>query len=77
MVIIKSQMSIVGIDASYQDMIKKSVYQIDKFGNVVAEYDSIYEAEQITKIRHIYECVNNKRKTAGGYAWVIKERYNG
>lgn len=49
----------------------KPVRQYDKNGNFIAEYCSIAEAERITKIRHIYECVSNKsnRKSAGGYIW--------
>ena len=53
----------------------KPVVQYDKAGNEIARYASIAEAERITKIRHIYECVNNKpsRKTAGGYIWRLAE----
>ena len=53
----------------------KPVAQYDRNGIEVARYASIAEAERITKIRHIYECVNNKpsRKTAGGYTWRLIE----
>ena len=53
----------------------KPVIQYDKSGNEVARYASIAEAERITKIRHIYECVNQKpsRLTAGGYIWRFAE----
>lgn len=53
----------------------KPVVQLDRNGNEVARFASIGEAERITKIRHIYECVNNKpsRKTAGGYIWRLLE----
>ena len=53
----------------------KPVVQYDKDGNEIARYPSIAEAERITKIRHIYECVNNKpsRKTAGGFIWRLIE----
>ena len=53
----------------------KPVIQYDKDGNEIARYASIAEAERITKIRHIYECVNYKpsRKTAGGYIWRLAE----
>ena len=53
----------------------KPIIQLDKQGNEVARYASIAEAERVTKIRHIYECVNNKpsRKTAGGFIWRLAE----
>lgn len=53
----------------------KPVIQLDKDGNEIARYASIAEAERVTKIRHIYECVNYKpsRKTAGGYIWRLAE----
>jgi hypothetical protein len=53
----------------------KPVIQLTKEGIEVARYASIAEAEKITKIKHIYECVNKKpsRKTAGGYLWRLIE----
>ena len=53
----------------------KPVRQLDKCGNEIAQYASIAEAEKLTKIRHIYECVNKhpSRKTAGGYIWELIE----
>jgi hypothetical protein len=62
-------------DRSPNEKRMKPVIQLDKEGNEIARYASIAEAERITKIRHIYECVNHKpsRKTAGGYIWRLAE----
>lgn len=51
----------------------KPVIQYDLNGNEIARYPSIAEAQRITKILHIYECVNNKRKTAGGFIWKLSK----
>lgn len=48
---------------------KKTVYQFDLNGNLVANYESVNEAYRQTKIRHISECATGKQKTAGGYIW--------
>ena len=48
--------------------IKIPVAQVDKNGNVVATYESMYKAFCVTGIRHIHE-VRDKNKIAGGYYW--------
>lgn len=51
----------------------KIVLQI-KNDNIVCEFYGCSEAGALTNInhRHINECCNNKRKTAGGYQWKYK-----
>ena len=51
----------------------KSVSQYDKDGNLVNTYRSISEASKQSNIsrQSIRDCVNNKLKTAGGFAWVL------
>lgn len=51
----------------------KSVSQYDKYGNLVNTYRSISEASKQSSIarQSIRDCVNNKSKTAGGFAWVL------
>ena len=51
---------------------KKFVYQYDKDENLIASFESVNEAFRQTNIRHISECANGKRKTAGGYVWSYK-----
>ena len=53
----------------------KSVVQIDASDKVIAEYNSIQEAQRILNISHIWDCLSGKRKTAGGYKWKYKEDY--
>ena len=54
----------------------KPVVQLTKEGRVINTFPSIGKAERETKIRHIYECVSNKRKTAGGYVWRLDKGEN-
>lgn len=61
---------------SYNESRMKVVGQFDKSGNLIAVFPSIAEAERTTKIRHIYECVNYKRKSAGGYIWRVLQGDN-
>ena len=51
------------------------IVQQIKNRQIIAEFYGAYEAERKTKINHsnINMCCNNKRKTAGGYQWKIKE----
>lgn len=49
------------------------VLQIDKSGNVVAEYANPYQAELQTGIRHIREVALGMRKSSGGYLWRYTE----
>lgn len=55
--------------------LSKSVIQLTRHCDVVAEYPSASEASRMTCIRknHIIECCNGKRKTAGGYCWRFAE----
>lgn len=52
------------------------VQQIDKQGNIVAEYYGIGEVERKLKISrsNISECCLGKRKTARGFEWRYKKR---
>ena len=58
-----------------QKVFQLRVAQIDKNTDaIVAEFDSVRQAEEITGISHVYEACdenNTKRKTAGGYKWKI------
>lgn len=47
----------------------KPVSQFTLDGEFRKTYPSIKAAERQTNIRHIGECCNGKRKTAGGYIW--------
>lgn len=53
----------------------KPIIQMSKDGVVVATFPSIAEAERVTKIRHISECVNGIRNSAGGYYWFLQGDY--
>jgi hypothetical protein len=52
------------------------VQQIDKHGNIIAEYYGIGEVERKLKISrsNISECCLGKRKTARGFEWKYKKR---
>ena len=58
--------------------LSKSVVQLDKDGNFVAEYNSETEAEKQTGISsaHISACCNKKKPSAGGFVWVFKDKYD-
>lgn len=45
-----------------------TIYQLEN-NNIIATFSSIKEAERLTGIKHISECINGKRLTAGGYTW--------
>lgn len=51
--------------------LKRSVYQIDKKGNIVNRWESIAEAARKTGTARtsIYECCRGIHKTANGYIW--------
>ena len=55
---------------------KIPIWQLDKEGNFIAEWESIYAAKEYYNNRHIGECVNGKRKTAAGYKWIKKPSEN-
>ena len=50
---------------------QKQVYQFDKQGNFLNEYESVSDAERQTNIHHgnIVKVCKGQRKTAGGYIW--------
>lgn len=54
----------------------KAVLQLDKLtGEVIAEYESVCEAEKQTDISadNIRLCCKGKRKSAGRYCWRFRE----
>lgn len=53
----------------------KSVVQLDKSNNKIAEFPSAMEASRQTRIARskISECCNKVRKTSGGFLWKFKE----
>ena len=56
----------------------KPVVQLDDFGNLIKEWDSIATAYQTLEIcrTSIPNCLNGKRKHAGGYKWMYLSDYN-
>ena len=50
----------------------EKVVQYDLQGNFIKEYENLCIAEKETKIRHIRECCDNKRKTTKGYIFKYK-----
>lgn len=64
---------LVGKHTNRKDL-SKPVEQYTMDMVFVAEYPSIEEAFRLTKIKHISECCLGKRKSAGGYIWVYKEK---
>ena len=50
----------------------KPVIKIDLNDNDLEEYPSLNEAQRITGIHHIWDCIVGRRKTAGGYKWRYK-----
>jgi hypothetical protein len=53
----------------------RRVSQLDTYGNLIREYESLHEAERETKIHYqnIEQCCKGKYKTAGGYHWQYVE----
>lgn len=54
---------------------KKPVLQLDKQGNIVAEYASVSDAIRAVGLKNlgsISRCCDNKQCTAGGYCWKWK-----
>lgn len=53
----------------------KPVYQLDKNGNIINEFDSIFMAAQYINRDNssISKCCKGKQKTCGGYMWKYKE----
>lgn len=50
----------------------EKVVQYDLQENFIQEYENVCIAEKETKIRHIRECCDNKRKTTKGYIFKYK-----
>lgn len=64
-------------ETSRRVIMQKPILQIDKStNNIIREYNSPKEATLETKISHIRECLTGKRKTAGGFIWSYKDKYN-
>lgn len=57
--------------------IKKSVIQLDDFGNFIKEWDCMASADKALGICRgcISQCLKGKQKHAGGYCWVTAEEY--
>lgn len=55
----------------------KTVLQLDKENNIIKEFINATVASKVTRIHrgNIGECLQNKRKTAGGYRWIYKKDY--
>lgn len=51
----------------------KSVTQRDRDRRIVGIYPSVSDAQRLTGIRHIGDCANGHRKSAGGYYWSFTE----
>ena len=56
----------------------KAVIQLDKNGNIIAEYTTAAEASRITNINlnDISSCCIGKTKTASGYQWIYKKDFD-
>ena len=54
---------------------KKPILQFSKYGEFIAEYNSVMEAERQTGCNHghICKCCKGKQKSCGGYIWKYKE----
>lgn len=57
---------------SKYDFHSKEIIQYDLNGNFIKEWGSISDASETLKIYSISDCVNLKRKSAGGYIWRFK-----
>lgn len=63
--------SLAAIEAS-KAIHSKPILQMDKEGNIIADFSSVKEAKEKTGILHAYDVANGKRKSAGGYLWKWK-----
>lgn len=56
---------------------KRRVLQIDSNENIIAEFESLAEAERVTGIlkSSISQAANGKKKTSGGYVWRFKDEH--
>lgn len=50
---------------------RKTLYQLDKEGNLICVFCNSYEAQEVTKINrsNISACCNGRLNQAGGYIW--------
>lgn len=55
------------------EIMSKPVIKMDLNDNDLEEYPSLNEAQRITGIHHIWDCIVGRRKTAGGYKWRYKQ----
>ena len=55
-----------------------AVVQIDNYGNLVSEFDTVQNAHNATNINYccICECCNGTQKTAGGFKWMRKSDWD-
>lgn len=47
----------------------KPVIQMDIYGNFIAEFGGIAEAERLSNVSNVSRVCNDETKTAGGYKW--------
>lgn len=52
------------------------IVQLTLNGEYVNEFNSINEAQRITKINNLSHCLNNPTRSSKNYMWVSKEFYN-
>lgn len=54
---------------------KRSIVQMDVYGNIIGIYESMMKAAEITGVSRsgIYDCCADRSKTAGGYRWAYKD----
>ena len=54
---------------------KRPVLKLDKKTlEIIAEYESVEDAQLINNVHHISDVCNKKRKTAGGFHWKFKNK---
>lgn len=53
---------------------KKKIYQYDKDGNFIREWDSISQAQDYYKVKTIARVCYGKRKTSAGYVWSFSKK---
>lgn len=51
----------------------KPIVQIDKYGNIIQEFQGITEAEQVMNTRGICECCQGIIRTSVGFLWYYKD----
>lgn len=65
-------------DPKWREAIRRAcarpVLQLDKVtGKILREWECIQDVERELGVRHVSECCNGKRKTAGGFRWEFKQ----